>query len=746
MSEDQGLRDAAPEGEGKPDPQPAPAPGSRDGGPRDSAPRDSGPRDSGPWNSGPGEATPGGDGGSGDAERQEMTNEREESLDYDDGSSRPLRFDFQQAKKVRDVAGRDINYHFHDPGSPRRAPGRIGVADLARAARVHVAARSDGQLEQSLREDLVVFVRGGIGTGRRASAVVVLDRITGRARRESKVTVLETTSGLAELPDRLEPGRGHLLDASEANWVDTITDGQITAARGALRGSGFLVILVESDSARSLPSTVVDHLLPDLAEVLVFQLASRLAADTAPDAGELDTRPARALLAEACHRSEAVKAWHEEITSATTFGPDEAVLFAEAISDWRDQRVRDPGAEPRVEYFRDRRRYQRAADLLRQGDGTDSPLRQSYAISAAVLDGLAVSEIIEGARVLSALLAEVEHPGAPGHREVFAQPLARWLRHVELAAPSAERDAREGTVVKMPSRELATIVIEVAWRYYDAARPPMLDWLMSLCEGHPNDQVRVRASQALAVIARHDYALIKERVLEPWSTSFRPIEHQAAAWLLEAMVLGDTVAEKVQDLLRRWSRSGDRRKRALAVRAYGTAVALSEPVDAIRGVRFSAVDPWLGALPELAMCEMYRLGLTREVMTELLLWMRGFPAMRERSGRVLVRVSRVRTDSGSPAPYDLLWRLAHAPDEVGIGMPDVAALWHVACRDESSRSAAWQMLGRWAQSCRDEPALRGAFTMLADEFEKKADTDELRVRLGVYRRRWAAYLDEEENK
>ena len=269
---------------------------------------------------------------------------------------------------------------------------------------------------------------------------------------------------------------------------------------------------------------------------------------------------------------------------------------------------------------------------------------------------------------------------------------------------------------------------------------------MSLCEGHPNDQVRVRASQALAVIARHDYALIKERVLEPWSTSFRPIEHQAAAWLLEAMVLGDTVAEKVQDLLRRWSRSGDRRKRALAVRAYGTAVALSEPVDAIRACGSPPSTRGWARCPSSRMCEMYRLGLTREVMTELLLWMRGFPAMRERSGRVLVRVSRVRTGRRLAGPYDLLWRLAHAPDEVGIDMPAVAALWHMACRDESSRSAAWQMLGRWAQSCRDEPALRGAFTMLADEFEKAADTDELRVRLGVYRRRWAAYLDEEEDK
>jgi hypothetical protein len=268
---------------------------------------------------------------------------------------------------------------------------------------------------------------------------------------------------------------------------------------------------------------------------------------------------------------------------------------------------------------------------------------------------------------------------------------------------------------------------------------------MSLCQEHPNDRVRIRAVQALAVIAQHDYALIKDRVLEVWSTSRRPIEHQAAAWLLEAMVLEGTVAEKVRDLLRRWSRSGDERKRAVAVRAYGTAVARHEPSDAVRGVRFSAADPWLGALPELALREMYMLGLTREVTAELPLWMRGFPLMRERSGRALVRISRVRRirDGESPGPYDLLWRLACAPDEVGIGMPEVAALWHMACRHERSRGAAWQMLGFWAQSCRDHPELRGTFTQLADEFEKTADTDELRTRLRIYRRRWTAYLEED---
>ena len=668
-----------------------------------------------------------------EAKGPEVTDEKEESLDYDDARSRWVRQDFGQVGSARDIAGTIINY-FGMP-SEKRAPGPISAADLDRAARVHVTTQSDAWLQRSVRTDRVVFLRGRNGTGRRASATVVLDRLTGTSRPASKVIVLDT------LTDRLEPGCGHLLDGSDEAWVDTITEAQLAGARADLGGTGFLIILVDADSARSLPAPVVDHEPPDLGQVVVFQLAARLTTR-----GPLETSAAHALIDEACRLDQATARWHQEITEAATAVVAEAALFAEAVWDWQHRRTTDHTATPHADDFRDRRRYQQAADLLRRrGDGADSPLRQSYAISAAVLDGLAVSEVIEGAGRLSALLAEVEHPGAPGHREIFGQPLARWLGHVQMAAPPAGQGARDGTVVKMPSRELSRVVIEVAWRSYDAARPPVLQWLMALCQQHPDERVRIRAAQALAVIAQHDYGLIKDRVLETWSASNRRIQHQAAAWLLEAMVLEGTMAEQVKVLLRRWARSGDVLKRAVAVRTYGTAVAETEPADAVNGVRWSAADPRLSTLPELALREMYLLGLTQEVMAELVRWTRGFPLMRARAGRTLVRISRVRRlgDGRSPGPYDLLWQLAQTPSELDVGVTEVAALWHLACQHPTSRGAAWQMLGLWAKSCRDQPGLRGTFTQLADEFEKAADTDEFRARLGVYRRRWAAYLDEE---
>ena len=206
-------------------------------------------------------------------------------------------------------------YHLHFETPAHRGGRRAGSASRTwPGPRVSTSPRRRTGLEQSLREDQVVFVRGGIGTGRRASATVVLDRLTGRSRRESKVTVLETTSGLAELPDRLEPGCGHLLDASEANLgrhdhrgADHGGPGGASRLRlpGHPGGGGQRAVAARP---RGGP------LMPDLAEVWSSSWPPGWPRTAAPDTGELDTRPARALIAEACHGPRPPQAWHEEIT------------------------------------------------------------------------------------------------------------------------------------------------------------------------------------------------------------------------------------------------------------------------------------------------------------------------------------------------------------------------------------------------------------------------------------------------
>lgn len=673
----------------------------------------------------------------------------------DDQQKSSLRAKIPEGSYIRDVVAGAVHHHYYQSRQERRGPGRVPVRDLLHASQVHVWTVSDPDLRDELRGQRVVFCRGAPRTGRSQSATVALDHLTGQNRSASQVIVLDATLGPDGLLGQLESGCGHLLDGSQAPWAETVSPAQLNQFHAALGPSGFLVILLGADDGTPLAGAAVDHVGPagpELGEVAAFHLGTRLIGeDPPPDRRQLTQARARAraIIDEACQADGKTRDWFSDLTHASTAGPAEAVLFASVIEDWDRRRQLDREARPRVAEARGRHRYEQAAGLLRRSDVADSPMRQSFALSAAVLDGLALSEVIDGAAKLAALLAEVEHPGEPGQREVFAQPLARWLRHVEMAPPKPGAGDRDSTVlVKMPSRELARAVVELAWREYDAVRVPVLSWLMALAAEHRDDRVRIRAVQALAYIAAHDYPLIKQRVLDVWSAKgSRHVQHLAASWLLEAIVLDGVAADKVTDLLWLWSRK-DILKRTVAVRAYGTAIAARVPDEAIQGVRLSAVLPvGLGSLPEAALCEMYRLGLTREVTGELTQWRQGFPVMRVRAALTLVRISQFSriAEGESDGPFSLLWLLAHDREKVGASMAELAEIWLLACshEDDRFRSAAWRMLGRWAESCRQYPDLGGTFTTLADELEKAAGGDDLRGRLSVYRRRWNSYISEE---
>lgn len=677
----------------------------------------------------------------GSTSENRTTTKQEEALNYESHASE-IRIDFPAGGSFRDVAG-VVNHHYYAPGARREtSAGRVRIAELERVLAVHVDTPSDHRLRDALQEHHVAILLGTAGTGRGESALAALDELTGRPRKSSRVIMLDAAAGPRAALGPFQPECGYVLDASETAWAETIGDVQINQARDALGDRGFLIIVADSDNMQSISGPVVSHAHPDLQEVAVFHLAARLAGEGSTGLSMLiDAREqARILIAEA-DMDVRTREWHEEITGPAIASPSEAVLFAEAIWEWRDRSKGNSTASPRVEEFRFRRYYEQARTLLRHRGGMASPVSQAYMISAAVLDGLALNEVVESATELSARFAKVESL----RQEIFVQPLARWIRPAEIEALGTGR----GTVVRMPSRGLARSVVEAAWREYDRVRAPMLEWLLALCEEHPDERVRVRAVQTLACIAADDYKVIEKRVLEIWAESRSPEHHVAAAWLLEAIVRDGASSANVLRLLRGWSRESDYRKRAIALRAYGTSIAQAAPRDAIAAVHFSAdMDPF-SYLPELALREMYRLGMVTEVMTELASWPRGLPTARRRAGRALVRVAYVQGDAqdgGSGGSYHLLQLLSQDPDRVGASLTQIAWLWQLACLDEQSAKDAWRVLCDWAASCAGDSQMRRTFIMLANEFEKTAKDAGLRDRIGVYRRWWDRHLTEEIRK
>ena len=672
--------------------------------------------------------------------QQQTTTEGEKSLNYESHASE-IRIDFAAGGTYRDVAG-VINNHYYTSGAWRgTSAGRVSVTKLERVFAFYVEAPSDQGLRKALRAHHVAILRGAAGTGRGESALIALDELTGRAREISRVITLNEAGGLEAVLGQLQPECGHILDTSETAWADTIGEVQINQAREALGDHGFLIIVADSDNIQPISGHVIEHAHPDLEQVAVFHLAVRLAGEesSSPRALADSREQARAVIAEAGAYAP-TRQWYEEITGSAITSPSEAVVFAEAIWDWHVRRTGEPTAVPRVEEFRFRRYYEQARTQLRHRGGMSSPVSQAYMISAAVLDGLALNEVAEGATELSRRFAQVESSS----QEIFVQPLARWIRPAEIKVLGTGN----GVVVRMPSRGLARSIVEAAWREYDRVRVPMLDWLLALCEEHPDERVRARAVQTLAYIAADDYKVIKKRVLEKWAESRLPERHVTASWLLEAMVRDGASSASVLKLLRSWSRGSDYRKKAIALRAYGTSIAQEAPRDAIAAVRFSADMHQFSYLPELALREMYRLGMVAEVMAELVSWPRGLPVARRRAGRALVRIAYIRGDpQDSPrGSYHLLWLLSHNPDHVGASLTQIAWLWQLACLDEQSAKDAWRVLCDWAASCAGDPGMSRTFITLADEFEKTAQDAALRDRIGIYRRWWGRHLTGEIRK
>jgi hypothetical protein len=702
------------------------------------------------------------------AERPDVAGRAEENLDgtYEDTSTqaRQVRddipegaagaaFSFHAQTTVGSIAGRDMYHYYHfynfTAGGQEQARGPVSVSTLIHVARVHVPTDSDATLRARCAADRVVILRGRLESGRRSSAVAVLDSLTGTVRTQSLVSVVDAAAGLGGLAGRLAKGHGHLLDASGGDWLEEISEAQLGGIRDALEEKqGYLIVL--SSAAASPPPhvTLVDHEPPEPARVIRSHLAAHLAG--AAEVTPADFTAAEALLRDALDASAEARQWEQELTGQSAQGtmaaPAEAAHLVLAIAEWAARRDTGEPSAPRVRHYRNMRLQGQARVLLGRGDRSDAPLRQAYVIATAALDGMAVSEVADQARQLAALLDKAE--GGARKRRVFAETLTHWLGHADMAASVTEGD-RSGTdvaVVRLPSRKLARTIVEVAWLDYDAAREPMRNWLVRTCGEHRDERVRIRAAQALAFIAAHDYSYIKSNVLDPWSESDRAIEHQAAAWLLEAAAAGDVAGgqmkTRVEDLLRRWSRSEQWQKRAIAVRAYGTKIGTGAPEAARSGIRISAADPYFGTLPELALGELYADGLRRMVMQELDFWTHAFPVMRERVGRALVRVSWVR-HANQPGTYDLLWRMAHQPESAGIELDTLGRLWQIACEQRISSGAAWKALGLWAKSSRRDSAQRDTFVRLTDIFEQAVDHPGLRERFSVHRRQWNEYLDKE---
>ncbi|GAA3133278.1 hypothetical protein [Streptosporangium carneum] len=637
----------------------------------------------------------------------------------------------------RDWVGRDvynISYFASGGVSARReahVSGSLGADKIDDCVRVHVPSDSDERVRLLLTgHGRLVFLNGRERTGRRSSAVVALHHGPGT------VNVVDGAGGLTAVIEGLIQDGGHLVDATDAQWPYDLSEAQLAHLVKRLEEKqAFLVVLVRQQSAEHwVRDCLVQHVPPDPVTVVRHHVAALLF-EPGTRVAEASLALADRLISETLEGSAEAAAWHRELVDDRTVAPSTAARLAQTICDWH-QLGKTEDLDRLILQRRAAHLIEQARKLLAVPNEAGSPVHQAYVLATAVLDRMPMTHVVAAARRLADLLLKVERPVGNAGRRVFAEPLPHRLQHVKLVTGSESK-----VYVHMPEPRLARELLWVAWTDYDHARAPLIKWLVELCENPGSEVVQVRYAQSLAVIAADDFDVIREQVIEPWGKSENPDVHRAAAWLLEALVISwqegrahENRVKQVRALLRRWARSTELGKQAVAIRSYGTHIATAFPEEAIRGVRIGAADPRqnFASLVERALTEMYLQGLHGKVLEEITNWTVLAP-MRRRAARTWVRLARLRATPAerTSAVFDIQWRQAHEPGLLDAEM--LALLWAMACTERDSLKVAWQLLSRWELSSRRNADLRPGFE---DLLKRLAEFEPLRGRLGVYRQMW----------
>lgn len=701
------------------------------------------------------------------------TYDASEGSEGDDHSTAGYRNDFYGATSRLNVrgdaevgwfAGRDIHYHQHG-GSERRSKQRVELDDLVKAEARYVYTGTEPELQRAFGRTRMCFLRVRAGDGGGTTALAMLDELTERNRQESRVRRLNPAGPHVRLTG-VEEGVGLLVDTLGTNWATRLQRSEADELANRLwERRSFMVVLVDANVGLPVADSVV-HTPPGAEEVfqryLAFLHADRLGGAVpsrkAVDVAMREDLPG--LIKEIEGGPPEALEWYDAIRSPGT-APREGVIFAQEWWNWRRLRAETGEGEDDPPFPR-RNLTEQARNLLRRkGSSDSSPVRQAYVIAAAVLDDVSMSDITDRAGRLAEGFSEIERPGAGTRREVFGEPFRSWLEQLSAGpSPSFGTDP-----VWRRQRELSRAVVEVAWSDYDVVRDPLRKWLVELCEQEDGVQ-RVRAVQALAVIAAQDYTQIRAKVLRNWSKSVKNRHHECAAWLLEAMILfGVPALQRVAEReLRSLSRSLRKSERAVALRAYGTRITNNEArLDAaLEAVRESVgvLRGRYGQLIPQCLRDLYELGHRKPVLIFMVKLFRQlpFPLVQEQVARTTVRIARLR--SGGQG-HDLLRFVHTLPDrssgkdsswgeDDALSLADIAELWWYACDRVNTRTDAWRVLGRWHADCVAHPELMPTFDQLLDAMarvdrpEQSTDGRWLRTRIGLYREFWKKKAEEKE--
>ncbi|MEU5921142.1 hypothetical protein [Streptomyces sp. NPDC047141] len=466
--------------------------------------------------------------------------------------------------------------------------GPVPPETLDHLGRVYCATAGYARMRDRLRDHRVLVLCGEPGSGRKATALALLDELTG-----GKVFRLDPRHGVDEITeDALQESGGHLL---ELLTEDVRTESEPRPARS---GRG------EHTSVARRPVTRLSELhLDRFGELLRGREAYGI---VLVENGELADRLLRGRYGMYCPPPPADEVLHRHLWHRLRAEPDEALGSARARAR-RPDVVRALG----LEELRPREAARLADHLARhwRGEMTDAELlvecasfvrsqaREWFAgadrpgalpealpvlnagafrVAVAVFDGSAYSLAAEAAELLAWELAVTLDPDhAPGrrlfgthaeHRPVQARAV---LEDGELDLGPAKVPVR---AVRFQGEALAGAVLGEIWHGYHNVRGPVARWLRALCDD-ARPEVWVRASVAAGVLCSWDWIHGFRELVVPLAVTDEPRARMAAATALAEAARDPRVRPAVAAVLKDWAGSGEDTLVRTALLAHGYVLA-----------------------------------------------------------------------------------------------------------------------------------------------------------------------------
>ncbi|OKJ60586.1 hypothetical protein [Streptomyces sp. CB02261] len=618
--------------------------------------------------------------------------------------------------------------------SPHFVQGPVPPETLDHLGRVYCATSGYRRMRDRLRDHRVLVLCGEPGSGRKATALALLDELTG-----GKVFRLDPRHGVDEITeDALQESGGHLLElltedvrAESEPRPSRSGRGEHPAARRAAARLSELHLDRFGDLLRSRDAygivlvengELADRLLrgrygmycapPPADEVLHRHLWHRLRAESDEALSSARARAARpdvvgALGLEELRPREAARLadhlarhWRGEMTDAELLVECASFVRSQA-REWFAGADR-PGALPE------------ALPALNAG---------AFRIAVAVFDGSAYSLAAEAAELLAWELAVTLDPEHPPGRRLFGTHAEHRPVEARAVLEDGELDLGPAKVpvraVRFQGQALAGAVLGEIWHGYHNVRGPVARWLRSLCDD-PRPEVWVRASIAAGVLCSWDWIHGFRELVVPLAVTDEPVARMAAATALAEAARDPRVRPAVAAVLKDWAGSGEDALVGTALLAHGYVLAaggVPGSLDALaRVVRTrEATDVDVLVPASFSVARLLASGEPAPVLRRLLQWLEDgrlnlanlvhFAVIRALSTRTthLWGLREVPELDGHAARPLFVALLATRPDLA----PELAALLRHTLTTARSGEAALEALGGLLRRAAKDPEVLG---------------------------------------